>query len=98
MYTVQNISDLADHELLALIDEPEFLTLCTPLELELIVRFGSLFEASALIENELSAEVARLASYEPEQVKVDRMKLLNEEFVASVYGLTRRSNVRVAGI
>lgn len=70
----RNIEALADAELVALCEEPEFLAQCTPLELELIVRLGTALEVNSGTENELQAEVDRLAQYEPAQVTATRQE------------------------
>lgn len=70
----RNIEALADAELVALCEEPEFLAQCTPLELELIVRLGAEIEVNSGLESELQAELDRLAQYEPAQVTATRQE------------------------
>lgn len=70
----RNIETLTNAELVPLCDEPEFLARCTPLELELITRLGAEMEVSSRMDNELQAEVDRLAKYESKRAIAARMK------------------------
>lgn len=95
-YTIRTLADFTNEDLLVLLDEPEFLATCTPLELELIIRIGAMHETSLGIENELQQEINRLAVYEPEQIKVERLAALNQQFTNTIHALTPRANVTVA--
>lgn len=70
----RDIEALGDAEFVALCEEPEFLFQCTSLEPELIVRLGAALEVHSRMENELRAEVDRLAQYEPAQVTATRQE------------------------
>lgn len=95
----RNIEALADAGLVALCEEPEFLTDCTPLELEQTVRLGAAREVHTTIENESHAEICRLAQYEPEQVKAARQKAARKALDALITAMEAKPKgrqVRVA--
>lgn len=95
-YTTRTLADLTNEDLITLLDEPEFLATCTPLELELIIRIGAMHETSLRIENELQQEINRLAGYEPKQAEAERITALNQHFTNTIHTLTPRANVTVA--
>jgi hypothetical protein len=96
----RNIEALADAELVALCEEPEFLVQCTPLELELIVRLGAALEVHSGIENKLQGEFDRLAKYEPARVTATRQEAARKALDALITATEAKPKirrVRVAG-
>lgn len=95
----RNIESLTDAVLVALCEEPEFLVQGTPLEFEFIVRQGAALEVHSRIENELQAEVDRLAQYEPAQVTATRQEAARKALDALITAMEAKPKgrqVRVA--
>lgn len=94
-YLPDSIEAIDDRELVTLCDEGEFLISCTPLERELIVRLGAALEVHQTIEDELQAEIDRLAQYEPARVAKARQKASKAALYALVAQAEQGPKARV---